>query len=95
MATFHYEILEVLEDGLPDIRAFVDHFPPSGSWAIIYPTAEGVCTESISEPYYRLLEQLDGCTPPGQIASRLDIPAEEAVSFLQFAASEGIIVLPR
>jgi hypothetical protein len=94
LAAFRYEILEILEAGAPDVRSFADHFPPGGSWAVIYPTASGVCTESIAEPYYRLLEQLDGHTPPGRIAARLGIPTDEALLFLQFAAAEGIILLP-
>lgn len=93
LAAFQYEILDILEAGAPDVRAFADHFSPSGSWAVIYPGRDGICTESIDESYFRLLEQLDGHTPSGRIASRLGIPADEALEFLQFAAGEGIIVL--
>jgi len=92
LASFRYEILDILDAGAPDIRAFADHFSPSGSWAIIYPGGEGICTESIDEAYYRLLEQLDGHTSSAQIATRLGIPLDEVVEFLQFAAMEGIIV---
>jgi hypothetical protein len=94
LAVFCYEILDILEAGAPDIRAFAGHFPATGSWAVIYPCPDGVRTESLAEPFYRLLEQLDGHTPAGSIASRLGIPVDEAQSFLEFAAAEGIIALP-
>ncbi len=93
LAAFHFEILDILEAGAPDLRAFVDHFAASGSWAIIYPGAEGVCTESVDESYFRLLEKLDDRTPVGQIAAQLGIAAAEASAFLKFAATEGIIEL--
>lgn len=92
LAEFRYEILDILEAGAPDVRAFVDLFPASGSWAVIYPGVDGICTESISEPYYRLLEQLDGSTPAGLTAAKLGIGADEARQFLEFAVSEGIVV---
>jgi hypothetical protein len=62
-----------------------------GSWAVIYPTTEGVCTESVSEAYFKLLELLDGTSPAGQAASRLGIPNGEALAFLEFALQEGIV----
>lgn len=91
LAVFHYEILEILEAGAPDVRGFSDALQQTGSWAVIYPTAEGVFTESVSEVYFRLLEQLDGATPAGNTAERLGIPADEAGAFLEFALSEGIV----
>lgn len=90
LATFHYEIMDVLEAGEPNIRTFTDHVAKLGSWAVIYPRADGVCAESLIEPYYRLLEQLDGHTPCSQIVSALGIPRDEALSFLEFVAAEGI-----
>jgi hypothetical protein len=92
LATFSYEILDILDAGEPNIRSFVDHFTPAGSWAAIYTSVDGIRTESLIEPYFRLLEQLDGCSPAGRIASRLGIPADESLQFLEFAISEGIIV---
>jgi hypothetical protein len=91
LAAFHYEILEILEAGAADVRGFSDGLQRIGSWAVIYPTAEGVCTESVSEVYFRLLEQLDGATPAGNTAERLGIPADEAGAFLEFVLSEGIV----
>ena len=41
-----------------------------------------------------LLERLDGAAPAGEIAASLNIPATEAVSFLEFAAAEGIVQWP-
>ncbi|HEX9078998.1 MAG TPA: radical SAM protein [Desulfuromonadaceae bacterium] len=94
LAAFHYEILDILESGAPDLRELAGHLSPSGSWAVIYPGRGEVCTESLAEPYFRLLEQLDGRTPAGEIASRQGLPAAEARSFLEFAAAEGIILPP-
>jgi hypothetical protein len=91
LAAFQYEILEILEAGAADVRGFSDGLQRTGSWAVIYPTAEGVRTESVSEAYFRLLEQLDGTTPAGNSAERLGIPAAEAGAFLDFALTEGIV----
>jgi hypothetical protein len=90
LAAFSYEILEILEAGAADLRSISDSLQPTGSWAVIYPTPEGVCTESASEPYFRLLQGLDGRTAAGNVANRLGIPAAEAGSFLEFAIMEGI-----
>lgn len=91
LAAFHYEILEILDAGAADVRGLSDGLKQTSSWAVIYPTAEGVSTESVSELYFRLLEQLDGATPAGIAADRLGIPAAEASEFLEFALMEGIV----
>jgi radical SAM superfamily enzyme YgiQ (UPF0313 family) len=90
LTLFHYEILDILEAGEPDIRAFTGHAVKNGSWAVIYPRSDGVATESLIEPYFRLLEQLDGRTPCGRITSSLGIEDDDALSFLEFCAAEGI-----
>jgi hypothetical protein len=92
MATFHYEILEILDAGEPNIRAFTDQSTRGGSWAVMYPRADGVCTESLIKPYFRLLELLDGKTPCGQLAADLGIPDDETLLFLEFVAAEGIVL---
>ena len=91
LAVFHYEILEIIEAGVADVRGFSDGLQQTGSWSVIYPTSGGVCTESVSEGYFRLLEQLDGTTPAKDTAERLGIPISEAVEFLEFALTEGIV----
>ncbi len=91
LVAFHYEILEILEAGVPDVRGFSDSLQQAGSWAVIYPTAQGVFTESLGEAYFRLLEGLDGATPAGDAAARLGIPITETRSFLEFALTEGIL----
>jgi len=58
---------------------------------VIYPTSEGVFTESIGEPYFRLLEGLDITLPAGKAAAQLGIPVSEAAEFLEFAVKEGIV----
>jgi len=91
LASFHYEIMEILEAGATDVRGFSDHLQRNASWAVIYPTTEGVYTESVCEAYFRLLEQLDGTTPAGLVVAHLQIPAGEALEFLEFALQEGIV----
>lgn len=91
LAAFHYEILEILEAGAADVRHVSDQLQQTSSWAVIYPTTEGVCTESIDASYYHLLEQLDGSTPAGKLAAARAIPTTEALSFLEFALQEGIV----
>ncbi len=91
MSTFNYEILDILESYEPDLCKLSDMAARTGSWAAIYPAADGIRTESLIEPYYRLLEDLDGKTPGGQIAAKLGVPEDEAVEFLEFAVLEGII----
>jgi hypothetical protein len=94
LAVFRHEILDILEAGAPDLRELAARLEPGGSWAVIYPGSRGVYTESLAEPYFRLLEQLDGRTRAAMIASRLGIPAAEARSLLRFAASEGVVLRP-
>jgi len=92
LALFHYEIMELLEAGAADVRGFSDSLQQSGSQAVIYPTSEGVFTESIDMAYFKLLEGLDGTTPAGTVARTCGIAADETVEFLEFALSEGIVV---
>lgn len=94
LVRFSYEIFDILEAGEIDLKEFTACFSPAGSCAVIYPRAGEVFTESLIEPYFRLLERLDGATPTGEIAAGLAIPAPEASSFLEFAAAEGIIQWP-
>jgi len=88
---FHYEILDILESGEPDLLWITKHLNRCGSWAAIYPAHGEVCTESLIRPYYRLLEGLDGKQPSGQVAVRLKVPADEALELLQFALAEGMV----
>lgn len=92
LATFNYEILEILDAGSADLRELAAHFSPSGSTAVIYPKNGEVLTESLAEPYFRLLERLDGKKTCAGIAAELGIPPEDTESFLKFALLEGIIV---
>ena len=97
LARFNYEIFDILEAGDIDLEEFTDCFSAAGSCAVIYPRAGDVFTESLIEPYYLLLERLDGVAAAGAVASSLRVPDDEALSFLEFAAAEGIIqsALPR
>jgi len=91
LAPLQYEILEILDTGAADPLAIAQGLRPCGSWAIIYPTQDGVCTESVDELYFRLLEELDGSQIAGDVAERLIIPPDEAQDFLKFALNEGMV----
>jgi len=92
LATFNYEILELLEAGHADLKALSVSLSPNGSHAVIYPKDGEIRTESIELPFYRLLEKLDGKKPAGKIAAELGISAADAAEFLKIALAEGIVV---
>lgn len=91
LAAFSFEILDLLAAGEPDLHYLCGALSPSGSYAVLYPHSGEVCTESLAEPYFRLLEKLDGSTPARRIAAELAISLDEARDFLSFAAAEGIV----
>ncbi len=94
LAIFRYEILDLLDAGEPDLHDICGRLQASGSFAVIYPRFGEVATESLAEPYFRLLERLDGKTSARTIALNLALPSDEACEFLEFALAEGIICLP-
>jgi radical SAM superfamily enzyme YgiQ (UPF0313 family) len=94
LARFHYDVVDVLEAGALDLEEFTSCFTPTGSFAVIYPRAQEVFSESLTESYYELLSTLDGCRPAGDIAIDLGLDQEEVAEFLEFAAAEGIICFP-
>lgn len=95
LATFTYEILELLEAGEPSLPEFYGAFRPSGSHAVIYPHDGEVCTESLATPYYSLLERLNGAALTATILPECGLDADEAREFLQFAIEEGIVTLAK
>lgn len=95
LARFNYEIFDVLEAGELDLREFTECFTPIGSYAVIYPKGGEVFTESLMEGYFALLKRLDGTTPLSRIAAVLGLSPEEASSFMEFAAAEGIVTMSR
>jgi hypothetical protein len=93
MARFHYEILDIIEAGAPDIRWLINHLKPVGSYAAIYPRGDSVCTQSFDFSYYKLLDSLDGRTNACELTSKLGIPPEAASKFFRFAIQEGFVIL--
>jgi hypothetical protein len=93
IAEFGYEILEILEAGAPDVRAFADGLEQHGSLAVIYATKRGVCTESLDACYFNLLKRLNGRTTAAEIVRDLALTPAHAARFLAFAVSEGIVLL--
>ncbi|WP_243374929.1 radical SAM protein [Geotalea sp. SG265] len=93
LARFNYEIIDILEAGEVNLREFAGCFKPCGSFAVIYPRGDDVFTESLIEPYYLLLQHLGSGKPAGDILPLPGLDAEEAISFLEFAAAEGIVTI--
>lgn len=91
LARFNYEIFDLLQAGEIDLESFVECFTPTGSYAVIYPRGDEIFTESLIDSHYNFLIRLNGVVSPRQVAASLHISPEEAVSFLEFAAAEGII----
>ncbi|GFE61484.1 B12-binding domain-containing radical SAM protein [Geobacter sp. AOG2] len=92
LAKFNYEILEILDAGIPDIRRLTNALVPVGSFAAIYSSHNGVCTESLAKPYFHLLERLDGRSRADAIAAGLGLQPDDAGNFLLFALDEGIVL---
>jgi radical SAM superfamily enzyme YgiQ (UPF0313 family) len=90
---FHYEIMDILESGEPDLNWITKKLKQTGSWVAIYPAHGEICTESLFKPYYRLLQELDGKRTAGIIADRLQIPTDDALEFLQVAMAEGMVMV--
>ena len=93
LARFHYEIFDLLESGEPDLEEFSDCFSPTGSWAVIYPRAGEVFTESIDERFHALLAGLGTGRPALEAAEAAGVEPAAAAAFLEFAAAEGIVTL--
>jgi radical SAM superfamily enzyme YgiQ (UPF0313 family) len=91
LARFNYDIFDLLQAGEINLREFAECFTPIASFAVIYPREGEVFTESLIEPHFVFLQRLDGLSAPRRIAAALHIPFEEARSFLEFAAAEGIV----
>ncbi len=91
LASFNYEIFDILETGEIDLREFSACFQTSGSYAVVYPRGDDVFTESLIEPYYLLLQALGAGKPARGIIAGLGLPEEEATAFLEFAVAEGIV----
>lgn len=93
LARFNYEIYDILEAGEVELADFVRCFKRTGSFAVIYPRAGEVFTESLIEPWHRLLERLDGATPLPPLLKGLRVSFEEATEFMEFAVAEGIAAI--
>jgi hypothetical protein len=83
-----------LEAGDMELPAFASCFKAVASYAVIYPAAGEVCTESVSKPYFELLLALDGKRSAKALCEELSLPTAEALLFLDFAVSAGIVTLP-
>jgi hypothetical protein len=91
LAIFSYEILDLLESGEPELPELFKSLKASPSYAVIYPKDGEVFTESLAEPYYRLIENMDGVATVAKVVAKLSIPSDEAIDFIEFAMEEGIL----
>ena len=92
LATFHYDIEELLHLGAPQLATAAARLKPVGSCAVLYSRHDAVCTESLPSAYFQLLEKLDGLQPAEKIAVTLGISNEESRKFLQIALQEGVVI---
>ncbi len=91
IASFTYDIEELLECGEPHIKWMFENLPQSGSQVVIYRNDGMVCTESLDSPYILLLEQIrDGAGINHMTVTGLT--SDEVDEFVTFALQEGIIV---
>lgn len=91
LATFHYDIEELLHLGAPHLATAASRLKPMGSFAVLYSNHDAVCTEPLPKEYFQLLTQLDGHKPAEKIAATLGIGSEESRKFLKIALQEGIV----
>jgi hypothetical protein len=92
LATFHYDIEELLHLGAPQLAAATSRLKAKGSFAVLYSHHGAVCTEPLPAAYFQLLEKLDGQQPAEKIAVTLGISSEESRKFLKIALQEGIVI---
>lgn len=92
LARFHYEILDILDSGAPDIRWMYERLSAIGSYAVIYPNKGIVCTESLDESFFTLLEQMDGKPITEKLLHKTGITPDDTHDFLMFALQQGIIL---
>lgn len=93
-AAFNYEILELLDAGVPDIPWMYGNLEPCGSHALIYPHDGTVCTESLAGCYCNLLLAMDGARTPRSVSAASGIDDDTLSDFLEFCWQEGIIRTP-
>lgn len=92
LATFHYDVEELLHLGAPQLAAAASRLKAQGSFAVLYSRHDGVCTELLPAAYFQLLGKLDGRQPAEKIAVTLGISSEESRKFLKIALQEGIVL---
>lgn len=92
LVKFNHEIMNLLDAGFVDIYSFASHLPRCGSWSIIYPTKNGVATESVGELYFRWLMELDGKTSVRTFCKKEGLGSRDMLEFVEFVAVEGIVV---
>lgn len=92
LATFHYDIEELLQLGEPRLATAASRLKAQGSFAVLYSCHDAVCTEPLPLPYFQLLEKLDGQHSAEKIAVTLGISSEESRKFLKIALQEGIVI---
>ena len=91
LATFHYDIEELLHLGEPQLAAAASRLKAKGSFAILYSHHGAVCTELLPSVYFQLLEKLDGQQPAEKIAGTLGISSNDSRKFLKIALQEGVV----
>jgi len=89
---FNYEIVDLLEMGGADLEEFANLFRPVGSVALFLRRGDEVMCESLQEDFLRLLRGSNGRKSPEEIFAG-GIDRREGEELVEFAASEGILVV--
>jgi hypothetical protein len=94
LVPFNYEIVDLLEMEGADLEEFTQLFRPVGSTALFLRRNNEVICESLQEDFYRLLQGCNGKRTPEDIFAG-GIDRREGEEILEFAVSEGILVVDR
>jgi radical SAM superfamily enzyme YgiQ (UPF0313 family) len=94
LVPFHYEILDLLEMGEPDLEQIEQLFRPVGSMALFLRRGNEVMCESLEEDFLTLLRGSDGRRTPREIFAGT-VPRKEGEEIVEFAVAEGLLLPPR
>jgi radical SAM superfamily enzyme YgiQ (UPF0313 family) len=92
LVPFNYEIIDLLEMEGADLEEFTQLFRPVGSTALFLRRNNEVICESLQEDFSRLLQGCNGKQTPDDIFAG-GVERREAEEILEFAVSEGILVV--
>lgn len=88
---FNHDIELLLDCGEPQFAWMYTNIPQNSTYALLYRNNAEICTETIAEPYFALLSQLQ--SPPFSFDSaKAGLSSRQADEFISFAVAEQIII---